>query len=59
MDADLMDGRQEHDLHKRRRGRNMAVGGVLLAFVVLLFGVTIAKMGDAVIKPELAWGESQ
>ncbi len=59
MGADLMDGRQEHDLHKRRRGRNMAVGGVLLAFVMLLFGVTIAKMGDAVIKPELAWGESQ
>ncbi len=59
MGADLMDGRQEHDLHKRRRGRNMAVGGVLLAFVMLLFGVTIAKMGDAVIKPDLAWGESQ
>ncbi len=59
MGADLMDGRQEHDLHKRRKGRNMAVGGVLLAFVMLLFGVTIAKMGDAVIKPELAWGESQ
>ena len=59
MGVDLMDGRQEHDLHKRRRGRNMAVGGVLLAFVMLLFGVTIAKMGDAVIKPDLAWGESQ
>ena len=59
MGADLMDGRQEHDLHKRRKGRNLAVGGVLLAFVMLLFGVTIAKMGDAVIKPELGWGESQ
>lgn len=59
MGAGLMDGREEHDLHKRRKGRNMAVGGVLLAFVMLLFGVTIAKMGDAVIKPDLAWSESQ
>ena len=59
MGGGLMQGREEHDLHKRRRGRNMAVGGVLVAFVLLLFGVTIAKMGDAVIKPELAWGENQ
>lgn len=54
-----MQGREEHDLHRRRKGRNMAVGGVLLLFVMLLFGVTIAKMGDAVIKPEMAWGESK
>ena len=54
-----MQGREEHDLHRRRKGRNMAVGGVLLAFVMLLFGVTLAKMGDAVIKPEMAWGENQ
>ena len=54
-----MEGSEEHDLHKRRKGRNMAVGGVLVAFALLLFGVTIAKMGDAVIKPDLAWGESQ
>ena len=59
MGFDLMQGREEHDLHRRRKGRNMAVGGVLLAFVMLLFGVTLAKMGDAVIKPEMAWGESQ
>ena len=54
-----MEGRGEHELHKRRKGRNVAVGGVLLAFVVLLFGVTIAKMGDAVIKPDLKWSEEQ
>ncbi len=54
-----MQGREEHDLHRRRKSRNMAVGGVLLAFVVLLFGVTMVKMGDAVIKPDMAWGESQ
>lgn len=54
-----MIGREDHTLHKRRRGRNIAVGGVLLAFVLLLFGVTIAKLGENVVKPELAWGESE
>ena len=49
--------REEHDLHRRRRGRNLAVGGVLVAFVLLIFGVTIAKMGERVIKPEMSWGE--
>jgi hypothetical protein len=37
---------QEHDLHRRRRSRNLAVGGVLLAFAVLVFAITIAKMTD-------------
>jgi len=30
--------------HKRRRGRNYALAGVLLALVVLFFMITIAKM---------------
>ena len=54
-----MIGREEHDLHRRRRGRNYALLGVLAAFVALLFGVTIAKMGENVIKPEMSWSESQ
>lgn len=54
-----MIGREEHDLHRRRRGRNMALGVVLVAFVALLFGVTIAKMGGNVIKPEMSWSESK
>lgn len=53
-----MIGRDEHDLHRRRRARNLALGAVLLAFVALLFGVTIAKMGVNVIKPEMSWGQS-
>ena len=32
------------DEHKKRRGRNYALGGVLLALVVLFFFITIAKM---------------
>jgi hypothetical protein len=38
--------REEHFLHKRRKGRNLALGGVLLVFVLLVFAVTIAKLAD-------------
>lgn len=34
----------EHELHKRRRGRNIGVGGLLLAFVALVFALTLAKV---------------
>lgn len=54
-----MIGREEHDLHRRRRGRNMALGAVLIGFVAILFGVTIAKLGDNVVKPEMSWSESK
>lgn len=32
------------DLHRKRRNRNLAVGGALLALVVIFFFVTIIKM---------------
>ncbi|MEX2518081.1 MAG: hypothetical protein WD969_01975 [Paracoccaceae bacterium] len=54
-----MIGREEHDLHRRRRGRNLALGAVLLAFVALLFGVTIAKLGANAVKPEMSWSQSE
>lgn len=38
---------QEHELHKRRLGRNLGVGLSLMAFVVIVFGVTIVKVADA------------
>lgn len=34
----------EHELHARRRGRNHGLGLVLLAFVALVFGLTIVKV---------------
>ena len=34
----------EHDLHRRRRGRNIALGLVLALFVALVFGLSIAKI---------------
>lgn len=36
--------RVEHEIHQRRRGRNFGLGLVLLAFVALVFGLTIAKV---------------
>lgn len=38
----------EHDLHKRRLGRNLGLGGALLAFVLLVFGMTIEKVRNGV-----------
>ncbi|SET66649.1 hypothetical protein [Oceanicella actignis] len=38
--------KEEHELHKRRRRRNLALGGVLLAFVLLVFAVTIVKLAN-------------
>ncbi|GAB1378842.1 hypothetical protein [Pararhodobacter sp.] len=35
----------EHDLHRRRWSRNLGVLLTLLAFVALVFGLTIAKIG--------------
>jgi len=33
-----------HELHARRRGRNIGVGVVLLAFIILVFALSIAKV---------------
>jgi len=37
---------REHDMHKRRFGRNLGLGLVLVGFVALIFGLTIAKVGQ-------------
>ncbi|MDE4134030.1 cytochrome C oxidase assembly protein [Phaeobacter sp. QD34_3] len=36
--------RKEHDLHKRRLGRNMGVGLLLGGFVVLVLALTMVKV---------------
>ncbi|WP_333683605.1 hypothetical protein [Pontibaca methylaminivorans] len=33
-----------HELHRRRRGRNMGLGLVLAAFIVIIFGMTVVKI---------------
>ena len=45
MDVNPPGMRREHELHTRRRGRNMGVLIALVALVVLLFAVTLVKMG--------------
>jgi hypothetical protein len=37
--------RKDHEIHRRRRSRNLGLLAVLLAFVGLLYWVTIVKMG--------------
>jgi len=42
--------RVEHELHKRRLGRNLGVGLLLGAFIAIVFGLTVVKvtqLGDA------------
>ncbi len=34
----------EHELHGRRRGRNLWLGAILLAFVAMVFGLTVVKV---------------
>ena len=50
--------RGDHGLHGRRRGRNWGVFGGLLALVVLLFAVTVVKMGPEAGNPsaQSSWG---
>ena len=56
--------RVEHELHDRRKGRNTGVGLILVAFVAIIFGLTVVKvlqLGDAgqfekfdhVVRPQL------
>jgi hypothetical protein len=50
--------RKDSELHGRRRGRNWAVLAALVALVVLLFAVTIVKLGSGAMNPTAgeSWG---
>lgn len=41
----------EHELHKRRFSRNVGLGLVLVGFVALVYGLTVAKVGE-IYQPE-------
>jgi hypothetical protein len=53
--------RVEHEIHRRRLGRNLGLGLVLFAFVILMFGLSVVKVTqgngmqafDHVLRPEL------
>ncbi|MEP6065277.1 MAG: cytochrome C oxidase assembly protein [Paracoccaceae bacterium] len=36
--------RTEHELHQRRRGRNIGVGLLLASFVILILALTFVKV---------------
>ncbi|CRL10491.1 hypothetical protein [Phaeobacter italicus] len=42
--------RKEHELHQRRKGRNVGVGVLLASFVVLVLALTIVKVTSAGFK---------
>ena len=44
---------RDHELHKRRRSRNLGLLAIALFMVVLLFLVTIVKLGPNAANP---WG---
>lgn len=54
-----MSFREEHELHKRRFGRNLGVALVLSAFVVLLLGLTVVKVTRGDFEPESVRIQSQ
>ena len=54
----------EHEIHHRRKGRNVGVGLLLGAFIVIVFGLTMVKVlqlgdlrafeaPDHVLRPQL------
>ena len=54
----------EHEIHSRRRGRNIGVGLLLAGFIAIVFGLTVVKvlqLGDLrsfetfdhVVRPQL------
>jgi hypothetical protein len=53
--------RVTHELHERRRGRNLGLFVLLAAFAVLIFGLTVVKVQtggqlqgyDHVLRPEM------
>ena len=56
----------EHELHQRRRSRNVGLGLVLAGLIFVVFGLTVAKVQqlgamqsfDHVVRPELLPGET-
>jgi hypothetical protein len=51
----------EHEMHRRRLGRNVGVGIALVALVAVIFGLTVVKVSqtgpipgfDHVVQPQL------
>ena len=49
-----MNFRPEHELHTRRFSRNIGLGLVLVAFVALIFGLTVVKITEGDVARAIA-----
>lgn len=43
--------RKSHELHQRRFGRNLGVALTLVAFIVIVFGLTVVKVTRGDFEP--------
>lgn len=58
---------RDYELHTRRWGRNLGVGLTLVAFVAVIFGLTLVKVQtdgasqgfDHVVRPEMLQEDTQ
>jgi len=48
----------DHELHKRRLSKNIGLGVVLVAFVALIFGLTVVKVTDGDVSTAIAGAAS-
>ena len=46
--------RPDHELHKRRFGRNLGLGLTLAVFVAIVFGLTISKVTNDPLRTDRA-----
>jgi hypothetical protein len=42
-----MSFRPDHEIYRRRLGRNVGLGLTLLAFVAIVFGLTVVKVSES------------
>ncbi len=53
--------RATHEIHERRKGRNLGVAGLLVGFAAIVFGLSVVKVSengpvqgfDHVVRPEM------
>ena len=53
-----MNFRPNHEIHKRRFGRNLGMGFVLATLVSLIFGMTVVKLTEGDVASAIAGRKS-
>ena len=52
--GERMSFRDDHELHARRKGRNIGLALVLVGFIAIVFGLTVVKVTRGDYEPENA-----